>query len=529
MSKHIFAIATGILMAIPGLVLSLSAADKETLVIGSKDFTESRLLGEIMAQVIENNTTWKVERRLGLGGTMICFSALREGEIDLYAEYTGTGLVAILKQHPGADPLYSYYHVRQEFQQDFGLDWLDPFGFNNTYALAMRRDQADQLGIRRISDLNGHPELRIGFNHEFLNREDGWVGLRETYDLSLPEPRGIGHGLVYPAIAEGQLDLVNVYTTDGKLEQYDLTVLEDDRLFFPSYHAAPLIRLDLLDRAPELRQALAGLSFSLSDERMRQLNAEVEIHGHPIAEVATKFLRFLDEGRLDELYYSATGVVAAATAPPSARSQGFQVLMHSRLGATLGLLWEHLRLTGISVLLACAFGVPLGITIVYWRALSAPVLWITGIIQTIPSLALLAFMIPLLGLGFPAAIAALFLYALLPIVRNTFTGIKNVDADLLEAARGMGLTRWQMLRLVQLPLATGTIMAGVRTSTVISVGVATLAAFVGAGGLGEPIVTGLQLNDVNLILTGALPAALLAVLIDFALGRVERRLAPRGV
>lgn len=510
------------------LLIATASARGDSITIGSKTFTESRLLAEIMAQAIENETDLSVERRLGLGGTMICFSALQEGALDLYAEYTGTGLVAILDESPTGDPMRTMHHVRRVFADRYDLTWLAPFGFNNTYALAMRAEQAAALDVTRISDLHEHPDLRVGFGHEFINRPDGWPGLSAAYAyaLDLPDIRAIEHGLAYPAIASGQLDLIDVYNTDGKLAELDLRVLRDDRSFFPAYHAAPLVRSETLTRHPEIGPVLDDLAFTLPDDRMRQLNAEVESRGRDVADVAAEFLRLRDAGQLDDIDARAGTVRAASTAP---RARGFFPLMASRASVTAHLTWEHLQLTGLSVLLACAVGIPLGIGIIHWSRLAPPVLWATGVIQTVPSLALLAFMIPLLGLGFPAAIAALFLYALLPIVRNTYTGIKGVDADLLEAACGMGLTRWQVLRIVQFPLATTTIMAGVRTSTVIGVGVATLAAFVGAGGLGEPILTGLQLNDVNLILTGALPAALLAIAVDLSLGGLERLVAPRGV
>ena len=205
--------------------------------------------------------------------------------------------------------------------------------------------------------------------------------------------------------------------------------------------------------------------------------------------------------------------------------------MIARAPATLDLTLRHLFLTAVAVVLAIAIAVPLGIVLTRREALAGPVLGAAGVIQTVPGLALLAFMIPLpgLGLGARSAITALFLYALLPIVRNTYAGIKEVDPDVVEAALGMGLYDRQILWRIELPLAMRTIMAGIRTSTVISIGVATLAAFIGAGGLGDPIVTGLQLNDTHLILSGAIPAALLAVAVDFALGRLERVLTPSGV
>jgi osmoprotectant transport system permease protein len=333
------------------------------------------------------------------------------------------------------------------------------------------------------------------------------------------EIRGMEHGLAYAAIESGEIDLIDAYSTDGKLLRYRLRVLEDDRGYFPQYHAAPVVRAQALKGHPELEALLERLALRLPDARMQRLNFLVEEEKRSFEEVARSFL--VEEGWVEG--------AAARTDQPSARKRGFFALLGARWRKTLALTWQHLELTLLAVLLATLVSVPLGVLCTRVPWLAQPVLGGAGVIQTIPSLALLAFMIPIpgLGLGATSAVVALFLYALLPIVRNTYTGIREVDADLIEAARGMGLEDLQILRYVQSPLATRTIMAGIRTSTVISVGVATLAAFIGAGGLGEPILTGLQLNDTNLILTGAVPAALLAVLVDGVLAGVERLLVPR--
>ncbi|MBI3926241.1 MAG: ABC transporter permease subunit [Armatimonadetes bacterium] len=502
------------------LLLTLSAPAEESVVVGSKSFAESRILAEMMALMIESHTAIPVQRRLGLHGTMVCFNALRSGEIDVYPEYTGTGLVTILHRKPVRDPLQAYLEVQNGFRQEYGLVWLDPFGFNNSYALVMRRDRAEQLGISRLSQLKEHErELEVGLTHEFLRRADGYPGLEKTYGFGFRDLKGLEHGLAYEAVRSGKVDVIDAYTTDGKLLRFDLQVLEDDRHFFPPYQAAPVIRGQTLDRHPELRPLLNRLAFSLSDEKMQQLNDRVESEGHAFRDVAREFLR--SQGLLGE----------RPSAEKEATRQGdFLDLIAARPTYYLDLVVQHLELVLVSVLLATVLGVPLGIAITRRRLLANPVLSTAGVIQTIPSLALLAIMIPIqgLGLGWRSALLALFLYALLPIVRNTYTGIEEVDPGLVEAARGMGLKDRQVLWLVELPLATRTIMAGIRTSTVINVGVATLAAFIGAGGLGDPIITGLQLNDNNLILSGAVPAAVLAVLVDFLLGKLERRLAPRG-
>lgn len=506
-------------------VLGVAAQDAgpEPVAIGSKNFTENRLLAEIMAQLIEAQTDIPVERRANLGGTAVVFSALQNGEIDLYPEYTGTGWTI----HLGipdrvSDPLEAYVTVADAFEERFGITWLQPFGFSNSYALAMAEDRADALGVETISDLTELDEqLRAGVSHEFLNREDGYPGLTEWYDLRITDLRGMEHGLAYEAIRTGRIDLVDTWTTDGKLLRYDIRILEDDRGFFPPYDAAPIIRNDVLERHPVLRGVLHQLAFTLPDERMRELNYRVEEEGGTYVEVAREFLRSAD---------LATGDVGLG-ATVGRRDQGFLAFLWSRNPETLRLGLQHMWLTAMAVLLAIAVAVPLGIYLTRNERMSTGVLAAAGVIQTVPSLALLAFMIPVpgLGLGARSAIAALFLYAVLPIIRNTYTAIKEVDADLLEAARGMGLKGGQILRRVELPLATRTIMAGIRTATVISIGIATLAAFIGAGGYGDPILTGLQLNDVRLILSGAIPAALLALVVDFLLARVEHRLVPQGL
>ena len=495
-----------------------------TIVVGSKSFSESRLLAEIMAQLIEAHTELTVERKLGLQGTMAAFGALTSGDVDLYPDYTGTGLVEILKHaEPVKDPLHTFLLVDARSRAEHGVAWLKPFGFNNTYALVMRAEQARRLGLTKISDLADHPELRVGVSHEFLDRQDGWKGLAPRYGLEGLDVKGIEHGLAYEAIRSDAVDVIDAYSTDGKLPRFDLAILEDDLDFFPPYHGAPLVRLQTLARHPQLEGLLGRLAFRMDDDAMQALNARVEIDKLPYATVAAEFLE--REGLL------SAAQAEAASADEVKRAQGFFALLAQRRGETLGLIWDHLLLTLAAVALATLVSVPLGIFCTRRPGLAQVVLGGAGVIQTIPSLALLAFMIPIPGLGLSpqSAIVALFLYALLPIVRNTYTGIQGVDPNLTEAAKGMGLTDGQILFKVQLPLALSTIMAGIRTSTVITVGVATLAAFIGAGGLGEPILTGLQLNEPSLIMTGAVPAACLAIVVDQLLGLAERGLTPRGI
>jgi len=503
--------------------LPVSARQDARLVIGSKNFTESRILGEMMALLIEAHTDIEVDHRSGLGGTLVCFTAIERGEIDLYPEYTGTAWSIILNETDRIDDrLRAFLHVQSRFRERYDLEWLPPFGLNNSYALAMREEQAAALNARTISDLIPYAaSLRAGFSIEFVNREDGWLGLGAFYGLELGQVRAMEHGLAYEAIAGGAIDLIDAYTTDGKLLRYPLRVLEDDRGFFPPYNAAPVLRGETLRAHPELGPLFERLAFRLPDRVMIELNHAVEERGRDFREVARGFL--VAEGLID--------ADETLDVDPGAGRDGVFAFMLGRWDDTLRLGWRHLQLSLAAVLLAVLVAVPLGIAVARHRLAERIALGAAGVVQTIPSLALLAFMIaiPGLGLSVRSAIVALFLYAVLPILRNTHTGLRSISPELLDAAVGIGLTPRQILFRVQLPLATRTIMAGVRTATVISIGVATLAAFIGAGGLGEPIVTGLYLNDTRLILSGAIPAALLAVLADALLGRLEVWLTPPGV
>jgi len=493
---------------------------KSKIVVASKTMTESRILAEMMALILEQEG-YDVERRLGLGGTMICFSAMERGQIDVYPEYTGTAWTTILAESaPLSDPLQAFLKVRSEFRRRYQIDWLSPFGFSNSYALAMTEAEAKKFGLERLSQLGPQAsKLRAGFSHEFLSRTDGYAGLARAYRFEFGDVRGMQHNLIYQAVAAGQTDIVDAYTTDAKLLHYKLRVLKDDLGFFPPYQAAPMIRMDTLKKNPGLAACLERLAFEIDAPTMTQLNYEVEQDGRGFQAVAADFLTRKGLLRVGERQQEIR------------RNQGFWQLLWDRRQITSFLAWQHVQLTLVSVILAGAFAVPLGVLIHRIPRLAPPVLGLIGVLQTVPSIALLACLItiPGLGLGVRSAVVALFLYALLPIVRNTYTGLCQVDPQLREAAIGQGLTPNQVLIHLELPLATATILAGLRTSAVINVGVATLAAFVGAGGLGDPIVTGLQLNDTHLILTGAVPSAMLALLVDALFGLSEKVLIPRGL
>ncbi|MBS0000446.1 MAG: ABC transporter permease subunit, partial [Cyclobacteriaceae bacterium] len=440
----------------------------------------------------------------GLGGTMICFEALRQGEIDLYPEYTGTGLTAILNRNiEGKDARETFVEVRQAFDSEFNLTWLEPLGFSNKYALVIR----DTFKISRISELDKlGGRIRLGFSHEFLNRPDGYTGLSEHYGLRGMNVRGMEHGLVYMAIEQGEIDVTDAYETDGKPERYDLKMLEDDRDFFPPYEAAIVVSNRILDSLPGLKQKLSQLSGEISTQEMRDLNYRVEVMGESIPSVAGSFLT--GEGWIENSGIDMDNGLSSMLARQTLR---------------------HIFLTLMATFMAVLVGIPLGIFITRKRKMAGIILGFANIVQTIPSLAILGFMIPLFGIGLKPAIAALFLYGLLPIVRNTHTGIITIDRQLIESGTSMGLKNWQLLHMLELPLATGVIMAGIRTSLVINIGTATLAAFIGAGGLGDFIITGITLNDHKLIMKGAVPAAILALTADFILGKLEKKIQPRGL
>jgi osmoprotectant transport system permease protein len=490
-------------------------AQDRPVVVASKPFGESYLLAEMFAQLLEHHDI-PVVRRPGLGATEIAFSALRAGEIDVYPEYTGTGLLAILGEAPRSDPDEVYARVAREFARRFDTRWLPPLGFSNSYAIAVRRETAERYDLSTLSDLaRVAPQLVAGFTPDFIGRPDGLPGLEQAYGIRPRAVRALLAAVKYQALADGRVDVIDGYETDGFIARYDLVVLRDDRGFFPAYDAAALVSERLVRDRPDAIAALARLSGRLSEERMRALNERIEVAGEPIPRVARDALAELgllgDDGVSDSSGVAAEGRARGA---PAWRTLA-------------ALVSRHLMLVGISLLAAILIALPLGLALERTRRAAEPVIRGVGAIQTIPSIALLAFMIPLLGIGVVPALVALLLYSIFPILRNTYTGIRDADVNAVNAARALGMTPGQLLRYVRLPLAAPVIMAGIRTAAVINVGTATLAAFIGAGGLGDPIVTGLALSDTGLILSGALPAAALALLVDFGLGGVERRLRAR--
>ena len=499
---------------------SAAAQSTTPIVVASKPFGESYLLAEMFAQLLESRG-FAVDRKPGLGATEIAFGALRANAIDVYPEYTGTGLIAILHDtlpdSTLADPRAVFAHVARRFSDVYGTRWLPSLGFQNTYAIAVTRATASRYRLRTLSDLaRESTHLTAGFTADFIGRSDGLVGLARVYGLRPRAVRPLAPAVKYQALASGAVDVIDGYSTDGLLARYDLVTLIDDRHFFPPYEAAPLVSARLQRELPAALGALALLSGRLDEQTMRQLNRRVEVEQEDVRRVAASELAAL----------GLVGSPAAIQSEPAPAAGGFWEYLWSRRGSLATLVGRHLFLVALALLAAIVVALPLGLALERTSRVAEPVIGALGVLETIPSIALLAFMIPLLGVGITPAVIALWLYALYPIARGTYTGVRDADPDAVAAAEALGTTPRQRLLWVRLPLAAPVIMAGIRTAAVITVGAATLAAFIGAGGLGEPIVAGLALADTRMILSGALPAAALALAVDAVLALVERAVMP---
>ncbi|MBB6247926.1 osmoprotectant transport system permease protein [Rhodanobacter sp. A1T4] len=464
--------------------------------IGSKVFTESVILGEL-AKAIAGQAGVDAVHQRELGGTSILWKALQQGDIDVYSEYTGTITHELLKNvAPDAD-----IPTLRERLKPLGIGITNSLGFNNTYAIGMLADKAAQLHISKLSDLAAHPDLRFGFSNEFIDRTDGWPGIRQRYGLPQTQVRGLDHALAYRAVASNAVDAIDLYSTDAEIPYYHLRTLDDDHHYFPRYEAVYLYRLALVKSAPAFVTALQKLAGRIDENTMRQMNAKVKLQGAKEDVVVAAFL----------------GIRADTSADAGLWSRLLQTSI------------DHIKLVVLSLGMAVLLAIPLGILAARLKRLGQLVIGLTGILQTVPSLAMFVFMIPIFGIGTWPAIAALFLYSLLPIVRNTHAGLVGIAPELRESAAALGLPRGVRLRRVELPLATRSILAGIKTAAVINVGTATLAALIGAGGYGQPILTGIRLDNISLILEGAIPAALLALLAQGLFEGIERWLTPRGL
>jgi osmoprotectant transport system permease protein len=495
----------------------------QAFVIGSKAFTESYILGDLAVLRLQEAGLHPLDHKVGMGKTIILWQALTGGSIDVYPEYTGTIASEILKlQGP-----WDHARLRTELQAK-GIGITEPLGFQNTYALVMQRTRAQQLGITKISDLRNHPDLAVGVTLEFLGRKDGWKPLVGRYGLQMQTVKGIEHSLGYQALASGDIAIKDAYSTDAAIADKDLVVLQDDLEFFPKYQAVYLYRLSLPEAGVNALSQVAGM---ITEQVMTRFNAEAErTKNHHAAAAGLEKAIFPTTGGPAPLPPKTTGGGGTSSTPTTGTSgtasptpddnPWSEILKHTG---------EHLGLVGMSMAFAILIGVPLGIAAAKPGWPAALILSVTGLVQTIPSLALFAVLVPWLGTQPRTAILALFLYSLLPIVRNTAAGLRAIPPSLQESAQALGLEPIARLWKVELPLALPTILAGIKTSAVINVGTAAIAAFIGAGGLGEPIQTGLGLSDTPLILRGAASAAVLALLVQLAFDLLERFAVPRGL
>jgi osmoprotectant transport system permease protein len=475
-----------------------AVAQDAPVTVASKSFTEGVILGEIAATLLREAGIDAVHRRQ-LGGTRLVFNALVSGDVDVGIDYTGTLSQEILGlEGPVSETALAAALAAR------GIAIGGRLGFQNNFAFGMRREDAGARGIRTISDLAQHPALRIRVSSEFMQRADGWPGVQRHYALPHEDVRGVDHDLAYRAIESGSADVIDLYTTDAEIAYYDLQTLDDDRGFFPRYDAVLIYRQDLARRVPGALDALQRMVGLLDERTMISLNGAVKLTGRGESEVAAELVR--DRLSLD---------VIATTEGRAAR-----LLRHTL---------EHTGLVLTSLAAAILLAVPLGILSAHRPGLGQIVLAAVEVAQTIPALALLVFMIPLFGIGAGPALAALFLYSLLPIVRNTHAGVLGISPELHESALALGLPFRARLWRIELPLALPTIIAGIKTAAVINVGAATLGALVGAGGYGQPILTGIRLDDVGLILEGAVPAAVFALAIKAGFELLERRVLSPGL
>jgi osmoprotectant transport system permease protein len=493
------------LFFITGTVLPSKAApppSSRKIIVAAKPFTESYILSEMLAQIIDAEGEATAVRKFGLGGPTLVVDGLKAGELDLDVSYTGALSHLFLPQTPNPSRAELLTALRSH-----GLLLSESLGFNNTYAIAVRTAMAQTLRLANISDLIPHHTLRGAFTPDFLNYDDGFYKLQQVYGVALQSIKPMQHSLAYQALQSREIDLTDAYTTDGALPQFELTLLKDDRGFFPTYFAVILIRAEIAERFPKTWQALRKLEGQLSETQMTAVNAQVDVHKREVSAVAHEFL-----------------VQRALIGNPRPPTRG-AVLDEGLWIATA----EHLYLVLSALLLSCLLGIPLGIVAVQFRRTGQVLIAVTSLLQTIPSLALLCFLIPIMGIGAMPTIFALFLYGLLPVAQSTTAGLLSLDSRLIETAKILGLTRLQRLRLIELPMASLYILSGIKTTAVINVATATIAALIGAGGYGRFITSGLAMNDVRVILKGAIPTALMAILFHALFEQLSRWLVPKGL
>ncbi|MGA8171914.1 MAG: glycine betaine ABC transporter substrate-binding protein [Methylocystis sp.] len=475
-----------------------NAHPAERISVGSKKFTESVILADLAAELAAAAGASVLHRR-ELGGTRLLFDALMSREIDVYPEYVRTLTNEILVNEDVSDE-----EALERALAKRNLRMSRPLGFSDAYGLGMKSETAQRMGIQIISDLAHHPSLRFGISDEFLRRKDGWPAIRAAYGLTAAQSRGMDHDIAYKALVNESVDVIDLYSTDAEIGYYGLLLLIDDLHKFPDNEAILLYRAELEREAPRALRAALQLEGKIDRQSMIAMNAAAKIDRRPDTEVAARFLA------------ARLGVAAVV------RDEGLGSRVWRRT-------CEHLWLSFASLGAAILVAVPLGVLTAKRPIFGHAILATASVMQTIPSLALLVFMIPFLGIGPKPAIVALFLYSLLPIIRNTASGLTGIPSSIRNSAIALGLTPIRRLRLIELPLAAPAILAGIKTAAVINIGTATLGALIGAGGYGEPIFAGVRLDDFGLIMEGAVPAAVLALIVQGLFELAERFMIPHGL
>jgi len=538
------------------------------IVVGGKNFTEQLILSEITSQYL-SSLGYRTVLKNGLGSTLMRTAQIN-GELDVVWEYTGTSLILYNHVTDKLDEAQTYQRVKT-LDAKRGLAWLNESDINNTYAVAVPRAKVGDM--RTLSDLAQHIRQnqadgldkhgtgnQLAMDAEFGGRSDGLLPMLATYGITLPrrDIKQMDPGLVYTALKNGQVSAGVVYTTDGRVAGFDLALLADDKHYFPAYRATPVVRQATLDANPALAWQLNALAAKLDTQSMTALNKRVDIDQASISSVAHDFLldshllaktvsavntaSTLGAGPAAESAAVASASLAASLATSSstpsatdkAPTSGLTAFLTSDWRNLLTLTLQHIELVALAVGAAILVGVPMGLAMSRVSWLASSMLAVGTVLLTLPSIALFGLMIPVFskigqGIGTLPAVVAVFLYSLLPIMRNTYLALKHVDPGIREAGTGIGMTLGQRLRYVELPLAVPGIMSGVRMAVVMNIGVMTIAAVIGAGGLGVLILHAISQSNMTKVAVGAVLVSVLAMVMDLLLARLQRALTPKGI
>lgn len=499
--------------ALPG---KAEAADRVR--IGTQTFTETKILAEIYKAVIEENTDLDVDITTDLASSSLLLRSISRDELDMGTLYSGEIFNGYFDIEDTKDRDAVLRQAQEGFDKLWDLKWFDPLGFENTYTLAVRQEVAEQYGLTKMSDLKDHAQnMRIGVDTTWLERPaDGYPAFTKAYGFSFAQTSPMEISLVYSAVSDKIVDIVLAYTTDPGLKEFNLVTLEDDKQFFPPFDASTVARKGLLKEHPELDEALTSLVGTIDEDTMTNLSYQVDVEKMEPRTVALKYL--VDQGLLDE-----SKLPASAKHPEANSLVKFYYYITENSSYLLHLTWVHILMVLCGLGLALVVGIPLGIISARYDKTGRVIMFFTNIIQVLPSMALLVLLMVLFGLGFKSVVIGLFLYSLNPVVRNTYVGLKEVSPALKDAGKGMGMSKFQLLWKVEMPLSIPFLMAGLRVAAVIAIGVAALAPIIGGDGLGREIYAGLNQRHNIKIFAGAIPAALLAILADIFLGRLAER------